>query len=614
MTDDLESIKSDPRLLRLYGQYVNLKKEGNKWVGPCCLHSEKSGSFTVFEKDMLFHCFGCGESGNAMILVQKMDKVDFKAALAKVKDFLGQNQWEAQKEKVEQTFRAVADTNKVYKVFDLAQYTKYTDNLKVSKDGQAWLASRGITLETAVKLHWGYRQSVGNLAGEKNAEWSDKGWICMPCLRDDKVVSIKYRSIASKIFTKQPGMETVLHGLESIDVFDDIYLVEGEVDRASLEQYGFKSVSLPSASTNVTPEMKDQLMRANRVILAGDNDEVGSAAMDKLWRDLSERTFMLRWPGDCKDANDLLRQDPSKFKEKVEELTKQALKQPAPDLYSLAEVMRSSSEFSLEQNPNRLRFPWPSVDKMAILLPGSVLAVYATSTGMGKTTWTHQLALYNAMKFAKSVVNYQCEMMPEELGVMTAAQLLRKNRNFLSKEDQIEAAQQLDGVSYHIGSNPHLSSATEVLDLIEAAIRRFGADIVVLDHFHHVCADLTNENAVQSMAAQRIKQMAEQYKCIFISVGQPRKASSNSKGKIPHISDAKGSEAYTSKANAVFALHRALNKNADDGPQNDMYESKMLVQAQKTRSKGTGAAEAYLVSFGEFACFEEIDYAHEAPQ
>ena len=197
---------------------------------------------------------------------------------------------------------------------------------------------------------------------------------------------------------------------------------------------------------------------------------------------------------------------------------------------------------------------------------------------------------------------------------MTAAQLLRKNRNFLSKDDQIEAAQQLDGVSYHIGSNPHLSSATEVLDLIEAAIRRFGADIVVLDHFHHVCADLTNENAVQSMAAQRIKQMAEQYKCIFISVGQPRKASSNSKGKIPHISDAKGSEAYTSKANAVFALHRALNKNADDGPQNDMYESKMLVQAQKTRSKGTGAAEAYLVSFGEFACFEEIDYAHEAPQ
>jgi 5S rRNA maturation endonuclease (ribonuclease M5)/archaellum biogenesis ATPase FlaH len=609
MTDDLEAIKSDQRLVKLYSQYTKLKKEGDRYTGLCPIHREKNQSFAVWGKDMMWTCFsgGCG-NGNIFQFVQKMDNTDFKGALAKVKDFLGQNQWESQKERVEQTFRAVAETNKTFKVFEYSAYSKYIENLKSSKDGQAWLASRGITLETAVKLHWGYRQ--GNQAGEKNAEWADKGWICMPCLRDNKVVSIKYRSIASKVFTKQAGMETVLHGLESIDLFDDIYLVEGEVDRASLEQYGFKAVSLPSASTNVTPEMKDQLMRANRVILAGDSDEVGSAAMDKLWRDLSERTFMLRWPGDCKDANDLLRQDPSKFKEKVEELTQQALKQPAPDLYSLAEVMRSSSEFSLEQNPNRLRFPWPSVDKMAILLPGSVLAVYATSTGMGKTTWTHQLALYNAMKFAKSVVNYQCEMMPEELGVMTAAQLLRKNRNFLSKEDQIEAAQQLDGVSYHIGSNPHLSSATEVLDLIEAAIRRFGADLVVLDHFHHVCADLTNENAVQSMAAQRIKQMAEQYKCIFISVGQPRKASSNSKGKIPHISDAKGSEAYTSKANAVFALHRALNKNADDGPQNDMYESKMLVQAQKTRSKGTGAAEAYLTSFGEFACFEEIDYAH----
>jgi len=205
-------------------------------------------------------------------------------------------------------------------------------------------------------------------------------------------------------------------------------------------------------------------------------------------------------------------------------------------------------------------------------------------------------------------------MQPEELAIMTAAQLLRKNRNFLTKADQIEAAKELDGVNYFIGANPHISGATEILDIIEGAIRRFGGQVVILDHFHHICADLTNENAVQSMAAQRIKQMAEQYKCIFISVGQPRKATTQTKGKIPHISDAKGSEAYTSKANAVFALHRALNKSNDDSPQNDMFETKMLVQAQKTRSKGTGAAEAFLTGFLEFACFEEIDYNHSEPQ
>lgn len=614
MDNDLEQLKRHPDLIRVYSLYTKLRREGDKWVGLCPFHQESSGSFTVYARDMLCHCFGCNVSFNAIQCVQKMDNISFKEAVEKVKGLVGESKWQENKALVEQTFRAVAETNKVYKTFTLDQYWKYEENLTNSQAALDWLAGRGIGPGTAQQLHTGFRQDIGGLAGEKNADIANQGWICFPCVVGDVVVSIKYRSLVRKAFSKQPGMATALYNVNSVDVFDDIYLCEGEVDVLSLEQAGFKAVSLPSASTNVTPEMKDQIMRANRVILAGDSDEVGAAAMDKLWRDLSERTYMLRWPGDCKDANDLLKQNPSIFQTKVSELTQQALRQPAPDIYSLQDVMLAGSEFSLQDNPSRLHFPWPSVDKMTVLLPGSVLAVYATSTGMGKSTWTHQLGLHNAIKHGRVVINYQCEMSPEDLGVMTAAQLLRKNRNFLTKADQIEAAQMLEGVHYYVGANSHISGADQVLDLIEGAIRRFGGEVVILDHFHHICADLTNENAVQSMAAQRIKQLAEQYKCIFISVGQPRKSTTQTKGKIPHISDAKGSEAYTSKANAVFALHRALNKNVDDSPQNDMYEAKMLVQAQKTRSKGTGAVEAYLTSFGEFASFEEIDYAHEEPQ
>lgn len=612
MDNDIESLKRHPDLIRVYNLYTKLKREGDKWVGVCPFHSEKSGSFTVYAKDMLCHCFGCNISYNAIQCVQKMDNISFKEAVEKVKGLVGESKWQENKVLVESSFRAVAETNKTYKTFTLDQYSKYTEYLKHSNAAQEWLASRGINLETALRLNTGFRQDIGGLAGDKNADIANQGWLCFPCVVGDSVVSIKYRSLVRKAFSKQSGMATALYNVNSVDVFDDVYLCEGEMDVLSLEQVGFKAVSLPSASTNVTPEMKDQIMRANRVILAGDSDEVGTAAMDKLWRDLSERTYMLRWPGDCKDANDLLKQNPSIFQTKVGDLTQQALKQPSPDIYSLAEVMRSSSEFSLQENPNRLRFPWPSIDKMTVLIPGSVLAVYATSTGMGKTTWAHQVGLYNAMKFGKVVINFQCEMQPEEIGVMTAAQILRKNRNFLSKEDQIEAANQLDGVQYFIGSNPHLNGAEETLDLLDAAIARYGADICILDHFHHMCTDLTNENAVQSMAAQRIKQIAEQRKCIFINLGQPRKATTQSRGKIPHISDAKGSEAYVSKANSVFAMHRALNKTTDsEAPLQDMYESRLLIQAQKTRAKGIGAAEAYLMGFLEFACFEEIDYVHE---
>lgn len=615
MNDEIEQLKHHPSLLRVYGSYVKLRKENDKWVGICPLHSEKSGSFVVYAKDMLYHCFGCNASGNCIQLVQKMDNISFKDAVEKVKEAVG-GKWESQRVAVEQTFRPVVETEKKHITLSLDQYKKYEENLKTSKPAQEWLKSRGIEMETALRLHTGFVQNLGMRAGQSNQDIAAGGWIAFPCVAGDKVTSVKYRSIVRKAFTKQSGMATALYNTDAIDVFEDVYLAEGEVDSITLEQAGFRSVSLASASSHPTAEQKDLLKRASRIILAGDCDgAVGDEIMLKLWNELGDRTYRLKWPAELKDANQVFLEkckgDLREFQTLVQELTHEAIKQPLPDVYSLAEVMRSSGDFSLQDNPSRLRFPWPAVDKMTVLLPGSVLAVYATSTGMGKTTWTHQVGLHNALKHSRKIISYQCEMQPEEIGIMTAAQLLRKNRNFITKEDQIEAARILDGVDFYIGSNPHLNSAEEVLDLLEAAICRLGCDVLIIDHFHHICADLNNENAIQSMAAQRIKQMAEKYKCIVLNVGQPRKSTTQNKGKIPHISDAKGSEAYTSKANAVFALHRALNKNGDDTPQNDMYESKLLVQAQKTRSKGTGAAEAYLTGFLEFACFEEVDYTHE---
>ena len=617
--EDLDSLKHDPRILQVYGHYTSLRREGAQWVGLCPLHQERSGSFKIrfYEGTYLWSCHGCDQSGgNIFQLIEKKDGCTFKEAVEKVKKILGESMstWQRDAVAVDSVFHPIQEAPKTFKTYTLFEYAGFEKNLP---EAIHFLDRRGISLETARRLHLGYRKSVSKLAGEKNQDIADSGWLAMPRIEGDTVVGIHYRSVVEgrKAFCRQPGMQTALFNTQSIDMFEPIYVCEGEMDSCVLEQAGYRSISIPSASTNLTPAQKDQIMAAGTVILAGDCDDgPGSEKMNKLWRELSERTYLLKWPAGMKDANQTLLEyckgDYTKFKEEVDRLTQQAKTTPMPDVYSLQEVMKSSGEFSLQDDPRRLRFPWPSVDKMAVLLPGSVLAVYSTSTGMGKSTWAHQVGLHNAMKQGKVVLNYQCEMQPEEIGVMTAAQILRKNRNFLTKDDQAEAARALDGVQYYIGANQNLSSADAVLDLIEAAIRRFSVDLVIIDHFHHICADLTNENAVQSLAAQRIKQLAEKYQCIFISVGQPRKAIVQKQGKVPHISDAKGSEAYTSKASAVFALHRALNKTDDDTPQNDMYEAKMLVQAQKTRAKGTGAVEAYLTGFLEFACFEEIDYRY----
>lgn len=610
MEEDLESLKTDARVLGIYNSYTKLKREGNKkFVGLCPLHSEKSGSFVVFTDNMTWTCYGGCGTNNIFDLVMKKDNVDFKTAVAKVRAVVGDSEYSKQAAKVDAIFKPAVAETKTYKTFTLEQYSVYERALAASKEAQAWLAGRGISLETAKRLHTGFRQDAGKLAGEKNSDIASGGWMCFPTVEGNLVTSIKYRSIVRKAFSKQPGMATALYNSESIDPFSDVVLVEGEADCQILEQAGYHAVSIASASTNITPADKDKLMTASRVILAGDSDEVGQAAMDKLWREMPERTYKLVW-GDVKDANELYLKDPSKFVQKMDNLIGQALKQPMQDVYDLQSVMMAGSTSILANHPNRLRLPWPSVDQMAILLPGSVTTVISTNSGMGKSSWVLQATLFGAMKYNETVLAYHCEMSPQELGVMVAAQVLKKNRNHLSATDLKEAAESLGNTRYYVGYDSSLTNATEVLNLLDIAIPRLGCTVVIIDHIHHLCQDENNSISQQSSAMQRIKQMAIKHQVKFIVVAQPRKANQQSKGKQLHMSDAKGSEAISSMADAMIAIHRETVKSDGEDLADDTYESKTLIKALKTRSKGEGKTEAYLSFIGQFSVFTELDYIH----
>lgn len=615
MTDDLEQIKHHPNLIRLYGEKVKLRRENDKWVGLCPFHSESSGSFTV-HADMLYFCYGCMAAGNCIQFVQKMDNISFKEAVAKVKSFLGESNWDTQRELVQQTFKPVVDSNKTYKTFTLDQFHKYEQAFTQSQAAKDYLLGRGIGDGTAQRLHTGFRQDVGALAGEKNKHLSDKGWLAFPCVQGDTVVSIKYRSILEKAFCKQGGMATALYNTESIDCFEDVILVEGEIDALTLEQAGFHAVSLASASSHPTPEQKDMLMKANRVFLGGDVDGgVGEVIMSKLWRELEERTFMLRWPEGMKDANQTFmekcKSDVSVFRKEVESLIHESVKNPLPDVYSLKEVMTSSQQGSLVDHPQRFRFPQPDVDKMAILLPGSVWGLYATQTGMGKTPFVIQATMHNALHYGARVLVWQCELTPEEISTIVTAQILKKDRNTLTVEDKHKAADILGDVGYYIGHNPSITDGNQVLDLIEAAIRRLSITHVVVDTFNNLVVSETNGTAIETALSNRIKNTSMKHKTIWGNVYQPRKAQQQSRGKKTHITDIRGAASAADTCDAVYAMHRELSKSPDDTPADDVYESRTLIQAQKTRAKGTGKSETYLQFFGEWASFEQIDFSHQ---
>ena len=66
---------------------VELRQSGNRHLGLCPIHREKTPSFFVFPNNR-WRCFGCNEGGDAVDFTQKVYGLDFKGAL----EHLGINQ------------------------------------------------------------------------------------------------------------------------------------------------------------------------------------------------------------------------------------------------------------------------------------------------------------------------------------------------------------------------------------------------------------------------------------------------------------------------------------------------------------------------------------------
>ncbi|MBO1902637.1 DNA primase [Leucobacter weissii] len=82
---DVEEVKSRTNLADLVGDYVSLKNAGvDSMKGLCPFHDERSPSFHVRPALGYYHCFGCGESGDAISFLQRMDHLTFAEAVERL--------------------------------------------------------------------------------------------------------------------------------------------------------------------------------------------------------------------------------------------------------------------------------------------------------------------------------------------------------------------------------------------------------------------------------------------------------------------------------------------------------------------------------------------------
>ena len=85
----IQEIKARLSLVDIARRYVELRRNGPRWVAPCPFHQETKPSFSINEEEGFFYCFGCQASGDLFDFYGQINGLDFRETLEQLADEAG---------------------------------------------------------------------------------------------------------------------------------------------------------------------------------------------------------------------------------------------------------------------------------------------------------------------------------------------------------------------------------------------------------------------------------------------------------------------------------------------------------------------------------------------
>ncbi len=135
--------------------YVTLKKAGSSYVGLCPFHNEKTPSFSVSPQKGIFHCFGCGEGGNVIHFMMKIERIPFTEAVEKLAQSAGVTLPTPNKKDSENYRRMAQKRDVLYEINKEAANFFYS-NLKDGKAAVDYFKKRNLSGADAKHFFLGY--------------------------------------------------------------------------------------------------------------------------------------------------------------------------------------------------------------------------------------------------------------------------------------------------------------------------------------------------------------------------------------------------------------------------------------------------------------------------
>ena len=136
----VEQIKNSLDIVDVISKYVVLKKAGHNYSGLCPFHNEKTPSFVVTPSRQIFKCFGCGEGGDVLAFLMKINNQNFKEVIEEQAAALGIELPRASKE----SLKYKEEKERLRGAMDEAMKF-YHQNLLKNERALEYLEKRGVT-------------------------------------------------------------------------------------------------------------------------------------------------------------------------------------------------------------------------------------------------------------------------------------------------------------------------------------------------------------------------------------------------------------------------------------------------------------------------------------
>ncbi|MCY3505372.1 MAG: CHC2 zinc finger domain-containing protein [Chloroflexi bacterium] len=297
---------------------VALRGRGRVRQAVCPFHQEQEGSFTVYADSERWYCFGCGEGGDVLDFLQRLEGLSLPEAIRRLEA--------APAPPIRATPSSRPAPPPAGPARDPALLTAavrhYADELRGSREARAYLASRGIPAGAAVRLGLGYASGRGLRRSLEGRGFSRErlqnsglftgagarfaGMVVVPEIAGGRVRWLAGRAIdpqRSPRFQALPGPKPVL-GLGQLGAAPPWAVVtEGLFDWLVLARWGLPACA--ALGTQGLERIVQALRGCPRVFIAFDSDEAGREATERLAGLLGRRAACLSLPPGIVDVAEL---------------------------------------------------------------------------------------------------------------------------------------------------------------------------------------------------------------------------------------------------------------------------------------------------------------------